>query len=158
MSSSSSSSSSSGNGSSNSIRDNGNMASSKSVNSNSVSSSNNSISTNNSNINNTSNTTNSGGNNSNSNIVVGGARSGTDFFSTFISNRPKLIRTPGADMSQKIAYNSGKEIPFDHDESKEMTVYSNGRNRKVYYGINGAPYYITDTGNLHPLFQVNSFK
>lgn len=152
----SSSSSSSGNGSSNSTRDNGNMASSKSVNSNSVSSSNNSISTNNSNINNTSNTTNSGSNNSNS--VVGGARSGTDFFSTFISNRPKLIRTPGADMSQKIAYNSGKEIPFDHDESKEMTVYSNGRNRKVYYGINGAPYYITDTGNLHPLFHVNSFK
>ena len=150
-----SSSSSSGIGSSNSLRDNSNMTSSKSVNSNAIigsgSSSSNSNSTSTSTYNgsiNNSNTSNSSNNSSSNSSVGSGPRTGADFFSTFAGSRPKLIRTPGSDMSQKIAYNSGKEIPFDHDESKEMTVYSNGRNRKVYYGINGAPYYITDTGNV----------
>jgi hypothetical protein len=70
-----------------------------------------------------------------------------------------MTRVPGTEPPQKIAYNSGKEIPFDHDEEKEMTVYTNGRNRKVYYGINGAPYYITDTGAVllcvHYIFTVD---
>ena len=46
----------------------------------------------------------------------------------------------------KSIYSSVKEIPVDLEEDKEITVYISGRNRVVYYGINGSPYYITDSG------------
>ena len=46
----------------------------------------------------------------------------------------------------KNVYSSIKEIPIDHEEDKDITVYISGRNRVVYYGINGSPYYITDSG------------
>lgn len=101
---------------------------------------------------NISNNNNSSSNISNNNNIVGSSRGSaldrTEFFSaaTAPTSRPKVIRVAGTEPPQKIAYSSGKEIPFDHDEEKEMTVYTNGRNRKVFYGINGAPYYITDTG------------
>jgi hypothetical protein len=90
--------------------------------------------------------------NSSSSSIVSNSRNNvldrSEFFSTSTApiSRTKMTRVAGTEPPQKIAYNSGKEIPFDHDEEKEMTVYTNGRNRKVYYGINGAPYYITDTG------------
>jgi hypothetical protein len=90
----------------------------------------------------------------NSHSIVSNSRNNaldrSEFFSTATApiSRTKMTRVAGTEPPQKVAYNSGKEIPFDHDEEKEMTVYTNGRNRKVYYGINGAPYYITDTGTV----------
>ena len=93
-------------------------------------------------------------NNSSSSSIVGNSRNSmldrSEFFSSSTApiSRIKMNRVAGTEPPQKVAYNSGKEIPFDHDEEKEMTVYTNGRNRKVYYGINGAPYYITDTGTV----------
>jgi hypothetical protein len=105
-----------------------------------------------SNVSNSSSSSSSNISNSNSSSIVSNSRNNvldrSEFFSTSTApiSRTKMTRVAGTEPPQKIAYNSGKEIPFDHDEEKEMTVYTNGRNRKVYYGINGAPYYITDTG------------
>lgn len=58
------------------------------------------------------------------------------------------IRAPNTE-PLKALYSSGKEVPFDHDDTKEMTVYIGGRNRVVYYGVNGSPYYITDSGKKY---------
>ena len=65
------------------------------------------------------------------------------------ASRIKAGRIPPAEPSEpslKVAYSSGVEIPLDYSIGQEISIYTSGRNRKVYYGLNGAPYYITDTG------------
>lgn len=65
------------------------------------------------------------------------------------ASRRKVGRIPPAEPSEpslKVAYSSGVEIPLDYSIGQEISIYTSGRNRKVYYGLNGAPYYITDTG------------
>ena len=65
------------------------------------------------------------------------------------ASRIKAGRIPPAEHSEpslKVAYSSGVEIPLDYSIGQEISIYTSGRNRKVYYGLNGAPYYITDTG------------
>jgi hypothetical protein len=63
-------------------------------------------------------------------------------------SRLKATRMPPAELSLKVAYSSGVEIPLDYSLGQEISIYTSGRNRKVYYGLNGAPYYITDTGTV----------
>ena len=64
-------------------------------------------------------------------------------------SRVKATRMPPAELSLKVAYSSGVEIPLDYSLGQEISIYTSGRNRKVYYGLNGAPYYITDTGTVN---------
>ena len=82
--------------------------------------------------------------NSNSNGVI--SRSEILATATTPNTRLRKIRTPMTEPAPKSIYSSVKEIPVDLEEDKEITVYISGRNRVVYYGINGSPYYITDSG------------
>ena len=87
---------------------------------------------------------NSNSGNSNSNSVI--SRSEILATATTPNTRLRKIRTPMTEPAPKSIYSSVKEIPVDLEEDKEITVYISGRNRVVYYGINGSPYYITDSG------------
>ena len=58
----------------------------------------------------------------------------------------RILPIEPSEPSLKVAYSSGVEIPLDYSIGQEISIYTSGRNRKVYYGLNGAPYYITDTG------------
>ena len=60
--------------------------------------------------------------------------------------RVKKILRPIEPKIKEHSFSAQKEVPFDHDEDKDITVYVTGRNRVVYYGISGSPYYITDSG------------
>lgn len=80
------------------------------------------------------------------NSSSGNGRSEILATTTTPNNRLRKVRTPLTEPSAKSVHSSVKEVPFDNDEEKDMTVYISGRNRVVYYGINGSPYYITDSG------------
>lgn len=64
-------------------------------------------------------------------------------------SKVKATRMQPAELSLKVAYSSGVEIPLDYSLGQEISIYTSGRNRKVHYGLNGAPYYITDTGTVN---------
>ena len=124
------------------VRDSSALLSSSSSGSSSSSSS--SSSSGNSSSGNSSSGNSSSGNSSSGNS--GNSRSEILATATTPNTRFRKVRTPMTEPAPKNVYSSIKEIPIDHEEDKDITVYISGRNRVVYYGINGSPYYITDSG------------